>query len=212
MPGADLSASATARSSVLAQYRSGANLRSRVSVYEYLEPVPSGGVDFGPWVLDHIAWSGTEVALDVGCWPGRPEPGLSARAAMVVGLDISPGMLREHRDHRPSMNFVQADAVGLPARAGSFDVVLAAHMLYHLSDVERTLAEVCRVLKRGEAFLADKTTQRVASDPWCKRAPGVGSFRSYQLTKEDPHPWHYEYRPPRPSAPRSTTSSPATAA
>ena len=28
----------------------------------------------------------------------------------------------------------------------------------------------------------------VASGPWCKRATGVGSFGSYQLTKEDPRP------------------------
>ena len=139
---------------MLAQYESGANLRSRVSVYEYLEPVPTGSVEFGPWVLDHIAWSGTEVALDVGGGPDSADPGLSARAARVVGLDISPGMLREHRDGRPSTSFVQADAVDLPARVGSFDVVLAAHMLYHLSDIERALAEVRRVLRRGGAFLA----------------------------------------------------------
>ena len=51
----------------------------------------------------------------------------------------------------------------------------------------------------------------VASGPWCKRATGVGSLETTKSTKEDLHPWHHEYRRPRPSARRSTTSSPATA-
>ena len=46
---------------------------------------------------------------------------------------------------------------------------------------------------------------KVASDLRCKCATGVGSSGSYQLTKEDPRPWQHEYRPPRPSAPRSTS-------
>jgi hypothetical protein len=52
---------------------------------------------------------------------------------------------------------------------------------------------------------------QVASGPRCKRATGVGSLGSYQLTKEDPRPWPHEYRPLRPSAPRSTSCSPTVA-
>jgi hypothetical protein len=51
----------------------------------------------------------------------------------------------------------------------------------------------------------------VASGPWCKRATGVGSLETSKSTKEDLHPWHYEYRPPRPSVHRSTSCSPAAA-
>jgi cytochrome c biogenesis protein CcdA len=51
----------------------------------------------------------------------------------------------------------------------------------------------------------------VASGPRCKRATGVGSLGSYQLTKEDPRPWPHEYRPLRPSARRSTSCSPTAA-
>ena len=48
---------------------------------------------------------------------------------------------------------------------------------------------------------------QLASGPRCKRATGVGSFKSSQLTKEDLHPWHNEYRPQSASARRSMTCS-----
>jgi hypothetical protein len=64
----------------------------------------------------------------------------------------------------------------------------------------------CDLLHSG-----DDPAAEVASDPRCKRATGVGSLGSYQLTKEDPRPWPHEYRPLRPSAPRSTSCSPTAA-
>jgi hypothetical protein len=45
----------------------------------------------------------------------------------------------------------------------------------------------------------------------CKCATGVGSLAEVELRKGDLHPWLVEYRPPRPSVPRSTSCSrPAT--
>lgn len=150
----DVTPSATGHASVLAQYMDGANLRARASLYNYLEPSSTEPTDFGSWVLDHISWSGTETALDLGCGPGSAGNGLLKRAARVVGLDISSGMLKERRQHQARSPELQADAVQLPVREGSFDVVLAAHMLYHVSDVPATLIEVQRVLREGGALLA----------------------------------------------------------
>ncbi|MGP8152038.1 MAG: hypothetical protein ACLPXU_15330, partial [Acidimicrobiales bacterium] len=56
------------------------------------------------------------------------------------------------------------------------------------------------VARLGE--VSEMTASGVASHPRCKSATGVGSFKSYQLTKEDPHPCHDEYLPSRPSAHR----------
>jgi hypothetical protein len=42
----------------------------------------------------------------------------------------------------------------------------------------------------------------------CKRATGVGSLEELTTHEGDLHPWHHEYRPPRPSAPRSMSCSP----
>src|SRR5215218_10098848 len=51
----------------------------------------------------------------------------------------------------------------------------------------------------------------VASELRCKRATGVGSLEELTTHEGDLHPWHHEYRPPRPSAPRSTSCSRPTA-
>src|SRR6266511_5234595 len=51
----------------------------------------------------------------------------------------------------------------------------------------------------------------VASELRCKRATGVGSLEELTTHEGDLHPWQHEYRPPRPSAPRSTSCSRATA-
>jgi transposase len=80
-------------------------------------------------------------------------------------------------------------------------------LLTNLAVEQADAAEVLRRYKGQEAverrYGAFKGPLGVASDPRCKRATGVGSSGSYQLTKEDPRPWLYEYRPPRLSAPRS---------
>ncbi len=50
----------------------------------------------------------------------------------AVGVDLSPGMAAEARQHAPAIN---ADAARLPFPDGSVDRVLAPHMLYHCPDI-----------------------------------------------------------------------------
>lgn len=49
----------------------------------------------------------------------------------------------------PSIAFAQTDAQSLPFPDNTFDGIFANHMLYHVPDVDRALAEFRRVLKRG---------------------------------------------------------------
>ena len=50
--------------------------------------------------------------------------------------------------------FGQLDAQALPFADGSFDSVIANHMLYHVPDRQKTYAEVRRVLKPEGRFYA----------------------------------------------------------
>lgn len=75
--------------------------------------------------------------------------------------DLSPGMVQEAVDRCQSLSFgwvvgKQADATHLPFEDDSFDAVIAMHMLYHLPDPSKGLAEMHRVLKPG-GFLAVTT-------------------------------------------------------
>ncbi|HXQ59494.1 MAG TPA: class I SAM-dependent methyltransferase [Acidimicrobiales bacterium] len=147
---------ATSPETLAAQYADGDNLRSRISIYDYLERVGESPDTLERWVLDHVAWRASMTAADVGCGPGPYLAELSVRAARVVALDLSPGMLRDASirfaaSRRPSV--VVADAQRLPLPDRSVDVVLCAHMLYHVPDIDAAVAEFRRVLAPGGTLL-----------------------------------------------------------
>ena len=143
----------TDRAALQRQYGSPANLATRVSLYRYLVPDPGMAVaSFEAWVLDHLDWRGDEAVLDVGRGAGPTKPALAERTGGAVGLDLSPGMLA-HGAALPAGRLVAGDAQRLPVADGSVDVVLAAHMLYHVPDIGLGLREARRVLRPGGAAL-----------------------------------------------------------
>jgi SAM-dependent methyltransferase len=147
----------TDREALRQQYASPAGLATRVGLYRYLvDDSALAGTTWEDWVLDHADWSGAgaAVALDVGCGAGAYEAGLTRRARTVVGLDLSPGMLvRPDGRVGRRAGLGVADAQELPVRDGSVDVLLAAHMLYHVPDIGRALAEARRALRPGGTAL-----------------------------------------------------------
>jgi SAM-dependent methyltransferase len=157
--GIDLRRLATDRAALVGgQYASKEVLESRVSIYAYLvqseQPAAAAG-SFEAWVADHVAWSGRETAIDVGCGPGPYFQVLGQRAAQVVGLDLSFGMLTSISGERMrGVAAVAADAQWLPIASCSVDVVVCAHMLYHVPDIALAFAEVRRVLRPGGHLLA----------------------------------------------------------
>jgi SAM-dependent methyltransferase len=61
------------------------------------------------------------------------------------------------------IHFFVADAQAVPLPDAAFDVVMARHMLYHVPDVDRALAEAARLLRPGGCFLA--TTNSAGTMP-----------------------------------------------
>ncbi|RRR98616.1 class I SAM-dependent methyltransferase [Glycomyces terrestris] len=126
-------------------YRDAGNLRARVSVYRYREP------RFDPETLAlELLPDDLGYVLDVGAGYGRYARRLRAAhpEAVVVAVDKSPGMLAEVPE--PAM---VADAQAIPYPDGSVDAVLAMHMLYHVPDVAKAVAEFRRVLRPGGTLL-----------------------------------------------------------
>jgi SAM-dependent methyltransferase len=94
--------------------------------------------------------------LDLGCSAGLYTRSLAARlgdSGDVVGIDISPSMLKEATrrarklDVAPS--FARADAENLPFADASFTGVVCGGSLNEFGDPARTLRERRRVLKPG---------------------------------------------------------------
>jgi malonyl-CoA O-methyltransferase len=99
-----------------------------------------------------------QAVLDLGAGTGRVTRVLRRRyrGALVVALDLAPGMLREARRHsRPWRRFerVCGDAMRLPFADGSLDVVFSNLMLQWCEPLDPALAEVRRVLKPQGFFL-----------------------------------------------------------
>jgi SAM-dependent methyltransferase len=87
------------------------------------------------------------VVGDIGCGNGRYVAALRAAGARVIGVDLSVGMLVSVPSPRSAL--IAADAQSLPLADASLDAVLMMHMLYHVPDQERAVAEAARVLRRG---------------------------------------------------------------
>lgn len=100
---------------------------------------------------------GTRV-LDVGCGDGMYSIEATRRGGTVVGVDVDERTLvaARHRAGALTVDFASGDAVDLPFDDASFDVVLAVTVLCFVTDAERAVREMARVLKRGgRLVLAD---------------------------------------------------------
>jgi len=80
-------------------------------------------------------------ALDVGTGNGRGAREIQRRhpEAEIVGLDVSPAMLKEARKLVPGVEFMEGDASRLPFGAAEFDLVAHANMIPFLDEVARVL-------------------------------------------------------------------------
>jgi SAM-dependent methyltransferase len=120
-------------------------------------------------VLGKLSEAGVEVrtgvALDFGCGLGRLSRALSRSFNEVVGVDISPEMVRRAgmlNEGRPIRFLVNATSK-LPFENGSFDFVYTSNVLQHLPSRENVieyLREFTRVLKK-EGVLAVQAPFRV---------------------------------------------------
>ena len=125
-------------------------LMKRASIYDWLEEPR----DLIATVLDLVELDGAAV-LDVGCGPGlylRAAARDSAR--LLVGLDLSVGMLEAARGDVAAASVVNGDVQALPFPDRAFDVVLAPHMLYHAADMAAAVAELRRVVQASGTLLA----------------------------------------------------------
>ena len=101
------------------------------------------------------------VVLDLGAGTGRVARELKRRyrRALVIALDLAPGMLREARRYQQlwrRFERVCGDALRLPLADASVDVVSSSLMLQWCEPLDTALAECRRVLK-PDGFFAFST-------------------------------------------------------
>lgn len=145
------------RTWVKEQYRTSNNLSARVQLHQRFSTNPE---PWFAWVFDRMDIAPGNRILEVGGGHGllwrENVTRLPAKARIVV-TDLSPGMVAQAAAGLPTnanFHFAQVDAQQLPFAAGLFDIVVANHMLYHVPDRARALAEIKRVLRPGGRLLA----------------------------------------------------------
>jgi ubiquinone/menaquinone biosynthesis C-methylase UbiE len=90
-------------------------------------------------------------ALDVGTGTGVTASAAAAAmdaGSLTVGADPSMGMLLAGASVRPGPRVV-AEAIDLPFREGTFDLVTATFVLQHFASYRTALFDMIRVLKAG---------------------------------------------------------------
>jgi SAM-dependent methyltransferase len=108
---------------------------------------------FEDWLLDQLPPGGGRV-LDVGAGSGRFSIPLARRGYRVVALDVLPDVMTPIRRSGLPIEIVVADAGAVPGSLGDFDIVLAAHMLYHLDDIVAGLHALRERVRPGGLFVA----------------------------------------------------------
>jgi SAM-dependent methyltransferase len=91
--------------------------------------------------------------LDVGASVGEVTRSLSDRGARTTCLDLTATATRRCRELHPAADVVQADALALPFRDGSFDHSIAMGVLHHTPDCALGLREMARVTRPGGSLV-----------------------------------------------------------
>jgi len=100
-----------------------------------------------PWLAD------AQTVLEIGPGPGTLLVELARNHHLVIGLDLSQGMLCQAaarlRRARLAMPLIQADALALPFAQGSLDAVVLTFALSAIARGDAAVAETARVLRPG---------------------------------------------------------------
>lgn len=140
------------------QYATSANLDTRIALHEKFS---TASEPFHDWLFDHVALPKNARVLEIGCGSGALWERVREKIPNSWNItlsDFSFDMVETARAKFQSLisslQSLQCDAQYLPFASESFDGVFANHMLYHISDLPRALAEIRRVLKRGGTLYA----------------------------------------------------------
>ena len=139
---------------VAAQYSTSEKLAARARLHTQYSVSDEGWFE---WVARRLGLREGDKVLDIGCGPGWFWAGAAPQLPDGLELtlaDQSAGMVKEATERCGalkswSVTGLEADAAALPFADASFDAVVAMHMLYHVLDHQKAIAEMHRVLKPG---------------------------------------------------------------
>jgi SAM-dependent methyltransferase len=124
------------------------------------------------------------IVLDVACGAGHAAEQAAPRVRQVVGIDITPELLRAGAERLAAAGiqnvlFQEGDATALPFLDESFDLVVCRSSLHHFPDPHAAVAEMARVCRPGGRV--------VVSDMIAARAEVRDAFDAVHLLIDPSH-------------------------
>lgn len=104
--------------------------------------------------------------LEIGCGNGWNMSRFAQYGRVAYGLDAVPERVELARTHGPAL---LADGLRLPFADGSLDMIYIQHVLHHIGDVDRALAEVRRCLRPGGVLFLVETVEDNPIIHWGRR-------------------------------------------
>ena len=136
-------------------------------------------------------------ALEVGCGGGILCEEIARMGFKTTGMDPSHEALKTARAHAENaglkIDYMHGSGEKLPFADASFDVVFCCDVLEHVSDLEKVIAEIRRVLKPGGRFFYDTLNRTpiskfVAIKVW-------QDWKAFAFMPKDLHVWHMFIKP-----------------
>jgi ubiquinone/menaquinone biosynthesis C-methylase UbiE len=117
-------------------------------------------------LLRHLRPSAGGRYLDVGCGTGNYTSALSQRGLMMVGLDVSPTMIRKAAQKAPGIRWQIGTADSMPFGSGSFDGAISVNAHHHFTSVRASFDEIFRVLRPGSRLVMFHSTAEQMRGYW----------------------------------------------
>jgi SAM-dependent methyltransferase len=140
------------------QYKDSSNLDARANLHRLYSTSP---LDWHVWVFEQMDVQPGMAVLECGGGPGwlwRNNLERIPENCQITLSDFSDGMVAEAKaalaDSDHDFRFQTVNIEEIPFLEDSFDIVVANHMLYHVPNLQKGLAEVRRVLKPEGKFFA----------------------------------------------------------
>ncbi len=140
------------------QYKNASNLNARIQLHARFG---TNKYDWHRWLFDQFKITHGSRILELGCGTGLLWVSNLDRIPEdwnITLSDFSVGMLQDAQEKLSNsthhFTFEVIDAQYIPFESRSFDVVIANHMLYHVPDRTKALAEIRRVLRPTGRFYA----------------------------------------------------------